>query len=174
LADSRIIKGENSVATPAIYRSSIIRGRAYLFTLFTALFLHSDILHLIFNMWMLLIFGRNVECSLGHVRFVVFMLRAVSVGSCSISPLIRNPSWPCVEASGALAGVMGAYIAVHPLNKIKVWVVFVLEIPAYLIICHWFVLQYILGFLTLKTDALGGGIPFWNYLGGFAAGIVIV
>jgi membrane associated rhomboid family serine protease len=146
-------------------------------TLFTSMFLHGDVWHLIGNMWFLLIFGRNVECAMSHGRFLAFY---VACGlAAGIAHVLSNlhSIIPCLGASGAISGIMGAYISIHPLNKIKVWFglwLGVFEIPAIVIIGIWFVLQYVSAFVGLEDEAYRDNVAYWAHLGGFCAGFAIL
>ena len=146
-------------------------------TLLTSMFMHGGILHLIGNMWFLLVFGRNVECAMNHGRFLAFY---TACGVCAGLAHVFSDAHsivPCLGASGAISGVMGAYISIHPLNKIKVWFgwwIGVIDIPALVVIGVWFVLQYFSAFLALEDESLNDGVAYWNHLGGFSAGFVII
>jgi membrane associated rhomboid family serine protease len=146
-------------------------------TLITSMFLHGSVMHLIGNMWFLLVFGRNVECALNHGRFLVFFLVCGVVGG--LAQVASDPKSviPCIGASGAISGVLGAYVAIHPLNKIKCWFGFwfgVIEVPALVVIGVWFLLQYLCAFITLEHPELHAGIAYWDHLGGFVAGIAFI
>ena len=147
-------------------------------TLLTSMFLHADVFHLIGNMWFLLVFGRNVECAMNHGRFLAFY---VACGVCAgLAHVASEPHsiLPCLGASGAISGVMGAYISIHPLNTIRIWmgwILGVIELPALVVIGVWFLLNYLSAFLALDDDGYGGGgVAYWAHLGGFAAGFVIL
>jgi membrane associated rhomboid family serine protease len=147
-------------------------------TLFTSMFMHGDVFHLIGNMWFLLIFGRNVECAMSHGRFLAFYTACGIAAGLSHVFSDMHSIIPCLGASGAISGVMGAYVSIHPLNKIKVWLgwlIGVLEVPAIIIIGIWFVLQYISAMVELDDERFGGGgVAYWAHLGGFAAGFAIL
>jgi membrane associated rhomboid family serine protease len=147
-------------------------------TLLTSMFLHGDWMHLIGNMWFLAIFGRNVESAWNHGRFLLFYLTCGVVGG--LCQVFSDPSSvvPCLGASGAISGVMGAYVAVYPLNKVKLWFgwyIGVVEVPALVVIGIWFLWQYISVFVDMEMGQhLLGGVAYWDHLGGFAAGLVLV
>lgn len=144
---------------------------------FTSMFLHGGWLHLIGNMWFLWIFGDNVEDTLGHFRYAVFYLvcgLAAGLTHYYLSPLSPVPT---IGASGAIAGVLGAYLIRYPGARVVTLVPLgfflqVMELPAWLMLGLWFLVQAIGGFLTL--GATGGGVAWWAHVGGFAAGIVLV
>jgi membrane associated rhomboid family serine protease len=146
-------------------------------TLLTSMFMHADVFHLIGNMWFLLVFGRNVECAMNHGRFLAFYTACGVIAGLSHVASDAHSIIPCLGASGAISGIMGAYVSIHPLNKIKVWFgwwIGVIEIPALAVIGAWFVLQYFSAFLALEDESLNDGVAYWDHLGGFAAGFVII
>ncbi len=146
-------------------------------TLLTSMFMHGDIFHLIGNMWFLLIFGRNVECAMNHGRFLAFY---TACGICAgLSHVAADPHSiiPCLGASGAISGVMGAYISIHPLNSIKIWFgwfIGIVEVPALIVIGVWFLLQYLSAFMSFDDDSVSDGVAYWAHLGGFVAGFIII
>ena len=145
-------------------------------TLLTSMCMHGDVFHLIGNMWFLLVFGRNVECAMNHGRFLAFYVACGVVAG--LAHVFSDPHSiiPCLGASGAISGIMGAYISIHPLNKIKVWFgwwIGVIDIPALVVIGVWFVLQYFSAFLGLEDESLNDGVAYWAHLGGFSAGFII-
>jgi membrane associated rhomboid family serine protease len=146
-------------------------------TLFTSMFMHGNLFHLISNMWFLAIFGRNVECAMNHGRFLAFYAACgVFAGLCHVASEPHSIV-PCLGASGAIAGVMGAYISIHPLNRIKIWLGWlfgVIEVPALVVIGIWFLLNYVSAVLTMDEESGHGGVAYWSHLGGFVAGFVIL
>jgi membrane associated rhomboid family serine protease len=157
--------------TQDIYRDSYV-------TLFTSMFLHGGFLHIAFNMWSLHIFGDNVEDALGHVRYLVFYLLT---GLCAAgAQILVDPAStvPMVGASGAISGVLGAYLRLYPRARIVTLIpVFVLllmrELPAVLFIVIWFLLQLFGGIGSLGITG-GGGIAFFAHIGGFLGGLALV
>jgi membrane associated rhomboid family serine protease len=145
-------------------------------TLLTNIFMHGDLFHLIGNMWFLLVFGRNVECAMGHGRFLAFYLACgVCAGLAHVFSDIHS-ILPCLGASGAISGIMGAYVSIHPLNKVKIWFgiwIGVIEVPAIIVIGLWFLLQYLSAFWELE-DGISDGVAYWAHLGGFTAGFIIL
>ncbi len=146
-------------------------------TLFTSMFLHGSWMHLIGNLWFLWIFGNNVEDSMGHGRYLVFYLLCglaaalTHVGYEASSPL------PMVGASGAISGVMGAYLLLYP--RVRVYTLFILlvfirifPLPAWFFLGYWFLLQ--LASSTAAVEGGGGGVAFLAHVGGFVAGMVLV
>jgi membrane associated rhomboid family serine protease len=141
-------------------------------TLFTSMFLHGDVMHLLGNMLFLYIFGDNVEDALGHVRYFFFYM-LTGLGAALLHILLNATSpYPMVGASGAVSGLLGAYIILFPHARVLTLVIFffitLVEIPAYWFIAIWFGLQLLGG--------LGGsrGIAFWAHVGGFLAGLGFV
>ncbi len=145
----------------------------------TSMFLHGGWLHLVGNMWYLWIFGDNVEDRMGHVRFLLFYLAAGLVAG--LLHVFFNPASrvPTVGASGAIAGVLGAYLVAFPRARIITLVPFfpffqVMALPAVLMLGLWFVYQFFSGALSLAWSAAGGGgVAWWAHVGGFAFGAVV-
>ena len=147
--------------------------------LFTSQFLHAGWLHVVVNMWTLAIFGRAVEGRMGAARFAVFYLVCGALSG--LAHVWSGPlsTVPAVGASGAIAGVMGAYVALFP--RARLLMVFpilfyplLLTIPAALYVAYWFFLQLYSGTLALANPEAGGGVAWWAHVGGFLAGILLV
>ena len=147
-------------------------------TLITSMFLHGGWMHFIGNMWYLWIFGDNVEDRLGHGRFLVFYLAcgiAAALGQVAADPISTLPT---IGASGAIAGVMGAYFVLYPQSRVLtvVFLVFFLdmiEIPAIFFLGIWFVKEIFNGVGSLGARAMSGGVAFWAHVVGFAAGALV-
>lgn len=155
-------------------RCEIAPGTAY-YTLLTSVFLHGGWFHLIGNMWFLWVFGNNVEDAMGHTRFIVFYLVCGLVAALSQTYADPNSAVPLVGASGAISGVMGAYLLLYPRVRVHmlVWLGFfvtTVAVPAYLMLVYWALLQ-LLGGLG-RTG--GGGIAFMAHVGGFVAGLALI
>jgi membrane associated rhomboid family serine protease len=147
--------------------------------LVSSLFLHGSTLHLVSNMWFLYIFGDNVEDILGHGRYLLFYL-VCGVGA-NLIYLAFTPfsSLPLVGASGAIAGVMGAYFSLFPGARIftlflLIFIPIFLELPAYLFLGLWFLLQFLYGTYSSLNIIKGGGVAWWAHTGGFVVGIVLL
>jgi membrane associated rhomboid family serine protease len=145
-------------------------------TLFTSMFLHGGWLHLIGNMWFLWIFGNNIEDSMGHVRFLLFYTLTGLVAGGAHVWFLPDSTIPTVGASGAISGVMGAYLILYPRVRVQTLLLIIIfvriiPIPAWLILLYWFVLQIFLG---AAQDVEQGGIAFWAHIGGFVAGVAAV
>jgi membrane associated rhomboid family serine protease len=149
-------------------------------TLFTAMFLHGSWMHLIGNMAFLKLFGDNVEDAMGHWSYLFFYLLS-GLGAAAVQVLIEPTSTiPMIGASGAIAGVMGAYIALFPQSLIRIPLgqgitSRVLAVPAYVLIVLWFLQQLVNGIASLGANAsYTGGVAFWAHVGGFVAGALLV
>src|SRR3954467_9377458 len=148
--------------------------------LLTSMFLHASWLHLIGNMWALWIFGDNIEDYLGHFSYLIFYLISGLAASLLHVVINANSTVPSVGASGAIAGVMGAYFLLFPsarvLTLVPFFVVFFTWLPAGLVLGYWFVVQFLSGTAGVISTAArtGGGVAFWAHVGGFAAGAALV
>jgi membrane associated rhomboid family serine protease len=145
------------------------------FPFFTSIFLHGGWLHLLGNMLFLYIFGDNVEGALGHVRYLVFYLACGLAASLTHFALNSSSPMPTVGASGAIAGVLGAYFLLFPRARIVTLVpIFyflqIIEIPAFVFLGFWFLLQFLSGSAALFSSQTSGGIAWWAHIGGFVAG----
>jgi membrane associated rhomboid family serine protease len=155
----------------------VVTDEASWHALFTSMFMHGGWMHLIGNMWFLWIFGNNVEDSMGHVRFVVFYLLC-GLAAAGLQIVSRPDSAiPMVGASGAIGGVMGAYVFLYPrvhvhLLLILGFYVTTVAVPAIFMLGYWFVIQLLGGFTSL--GAKGGGVAFWAHVGGFVAGVALI
>jgi|UniRef100_A0A7C3UX35 hypothetical protein len=146
--------------------------------IFTSMFLHGGWLHLLGNMWTLFIFGDNVEDTLGHGKFLLLYLLS-GVAAC-FAQLFSSPASPVpmVGASGAIAGVMGAYFSLFPaarvLTLIPIFFFVIVEVPAYVFLGVWFLLQFFSGTFSLLGARADIGVAFWAHVGGFAAGFLLL
>jgi membrane associated rhomboid family serine protease len=146
----------------------------------TSMFLHAGWLHVIFNMWFLWIFGRNLEDALGHFPYLVFYLTCGVAAALAQTASDPGSMIPTVGASGAIAGVMGGYFVLYPRARVLMLVpfffVFFLWLPAWVVLGYWFVLQFLSGVGTslVASDAQSGGVAFWAHVGGFLAGVLLV
>jgi membrane associated rhomboid family serine protease len=147
-------------------------------TIFTSMFLHGGWLHIISNMWVLFIFGDNVEDRMGHARYLVFYLLG-GIAAALMETFIRpHSNAPMIGASGAIAGVLGAYLVLYPLARVAslvpiLFIFTIIEIPAVIFLLFWLVLQLFSGWLALGGSS-GSGIAWWAHVGGFAFGMVTV
>ena len=148
---------------------------------FSSMFLHANLIHLLSNMWMLWIFGDNVEDCMGHGRYLLFFLLC---GAASVAAqVIAHPqsTIPMIGASGAISGVLGAYFLTYPhariLTLLPIFIlIYLIELPAYFFLGFWFILQFVQGSLySMNAEKMvGGGVAWWAHVGGFAAGIVLL
>ena len=140
-------------------------------TILTSMFMHGGWMHLIGNMWFMWVFGNNVEDSMGHVRFVVFYLLCGALAS--VAHIITDPASvvPTVGASGAISGIMGAYLVLYPRVRVHTFLFYaVIALPAWVLLVEWLVIQVVSGFGTMGVE--GGGVAFWAHVGGFVAGVI--
>ncbi len=147
---------------------------------FTSMFLHGNLLHLVSNMWFLWIFGDNVEDRMGHGRYLAFYLFCGIVAVFAQALLLPTSRAPMVGASGAIAGVLGAYLLLYPaariLTLLPIFILFYLvEIPAYFFLGFWFLLQFLQGSTILLNSgqAPQGGVAWWAHIGGFGTGVLL-
>ena len=144
----------------------------------TAMFLHASWGHVIGNMWFLWIFGDNVEDHLGHFKYLVFYLLSGVAASFTHILLNADSRIPSVGASGAIAGVLGAYFILYPRARVLTWFppFFLFYLPAWLMLGYWFVIQFVSGAATAiaETHQTTGGVAFWAHVGGFVAGILMI
>jgi len=166
--------------TALIRGSHAVNAEIAFIPVLTSMFMHASWLHLISNMWVLYIFGDNIEDHLGHFGYLVFYLLsgiAATLVHTFFNPLSHIPS---VGASGAIAGVMGAYFVLFPSARVLTLVpflfVFFLWLPAWIVLGYWFVVQFLSGAATsiAYSSQTGGGIAFWAHVGGFAAGVLMI
>src|SRR5690554_598129 len=166
------------VLAPEILSLQGDRGARFI-PFISSMFLHGNWSHLISNMWALWLFGDNIEDRLGSFRFLVFYLfSGIAAG---VIHILANPSGqvPAIGASGAVAGVMGAYFLLYPTAKIITLVpVFFfplfLNIPALLYLGGWFLMQIMQGTISFFGPGAAGGIAWWAHVGGFLAGLLVI
>jgi len=146
----------------------------------TAMFVHGGLAHLGGNMLFLWIFGDNVEDRLGHGRFIAFYLMCGFAAAIAQTALNPNSLVPMVGASGAIAGVMGAYLVLYPHSRVLMlfpFPVFLFELPAVVFLAIWFLVQFLNGINQLpifERNAISGGVAFWAHVMGFVAGLILV
>ena len=157
-----------------------VQPAAALLPMFTSMFLHGSWLHVIGNMWFLWIFGDNIEDHLGHFKYLVFYL--LSGLGAAVAHILLNPfsRIPTVGASGAIAGVLGAYFLLYPkarvLTLVPLFFLFFWWLPAWIFLGYWFVLQFFSGALSSidVSSRATGGVAFWAHVGGFVVGIILI
>lgn len=156
-------------------------------SLFTSMFMHADILHLLGNMIYLWVFGDNIEDAFGHIKYLIFYLfgglfasfihiysTLLSLCAKPIPYVISELSTPAVGASGAISAVLGAYMLIHPNARIRTlvfyfFIITVVSVPAYYYLGFWFIYQLIMGIISLT--GLSSGVAFWAHIGGFVFGM---
>jgi membrane associated rhomboid family serine protease len=145
------------------------------------MFLHGSWMHVIGNMWYLWIFGDNVEDRLGHGRFIVFYLLCGSIAAFGQIAMDPTSTLPTIGASGAIAGVMGAYFVLYPRSRVLtlVTIIFlweIVEVPAILLLGFWFLMQlFSAGAIAVTANTSGGGgVAFMAHVAGFVAGMIAV
>ncbi len=146
-------------------------------TLVSSMFLHGGWMHLIGNMLYLWIFGNNIEDVMGHVKFIVFYMACGILAALSHALIDTNSTVPMVGASGAISGVLGAYLLLFPRAQVLVLIPLgfftrMMYIPAWIVLGLWFVLQVLSGGMSLGRE--GGGVAFFAHIGGFVAGIGLI
>ncbi len=151
-------------------------------TIFSSMFLHGGWFHLLSNMWALYLFGDNVEDRMGHLRYLVFYLLTGAVAS--LTHIFFNPTShiPTVGASGAISGVLGAYLVLFPTARVVAlmpgfFLPWFVEVPALIYLGMWFLSQLFNGLFALAApDVIGtyGGVAWWAHVGGFVAGLLLV
>jgi membrane associated rhomboid family serine protease len=168
----RVLPGTSLPLSPG---EVCVLGERHWYAPVTSMFLNGGWLHLIGNMWFLWVFGNNVEDSMGHGRYLAFYLLCGLAAAATQTLVSPSSIVPMVGASGAISGVMGAYVILYPRVRVHMVVflfVFVTRIvvPAYLMLGYWFLLQLIGG-----SAAQGeGGVAFWAHVGGFVAGAALI
>jgi len=165
-----VLWGENSLPPEIVLVSAEL-------SIVTSMFLHGSWMHLGGNMLYLWIFGNNVEDAMGHVRFAIFYLACGAAAALAQAAQDPFSTIPMIGASGAIGGILGAYLLLHPHARILVVVPFgfliPLRIPAFIVLGAWFVFQFIATASSTGDDG-GGGVAYWAHIGGFAAGLVLV
>lgn len=153
---------------------------ANLLTIFTSMFLHGSLLHIVGNLWFLWIFGDNIEDYVGHFPYLIFYLLCGVVAALTdiaIDPLSQMPT---IGASGAIAGIMGAYIILYPRARVQTLVILIVFItfwwlPAWVFLGYWFLIQFIFTSVTATAaNHQTGGVAFAAHVGGFVAGLVMI
>ena len=154
-----------------------VDGQGSWTTTITSMFMHGGWMHIVGNMWFLWIFGNNVEDAMGPFRFAIFyVLCGLAAAAAQIVVDASSPI-PMVGASGAIGGIMGAYIVLYPRVHVHMFVFLgfyatTLAVPAVAMLGYWILLQLLGGFSSIGTQ--GGGVAFWAHVGGFVAGAVLI
>jgi membrane associated rhomboid family serine protease len=171
IVEMRTTEGPRQVFVPGLRATPI---PVYL-TIFTAMFMHGGIAHLLGNMWFLWIFGDNIEDNLGRFRYLLFYLLCGVIASLVHVALSRSGSAsliPCLGASGAISAVMGAYLVLHPRRLVTVLLLRVVtQVPGYIAVGVWFLFQLISGLSLL--GGMDSGVAYGAHIGGFVAGAAL-
>ncbi len=165
-----------ALASFGLVPAQAAQGRVLPF--FTSMFMHGGWFHLIGNMWYLWIFGDNVEDRLGPVKFVAFYITCGLVGNFSHFLANTSSAVPAVGASGAIAGVLGAYVVSYPMARILVVIplflfLHLMTVPALVVVGFWFIVQLASGAFSLSHSGVYGGVAWWAHIGGFIGGIAV-
>lgn len=147
----------------------------YSFSIFTSMFIHAGWFHFLSNMWILFIFGDNVEDRMGSLSFLIFYLLSGLAAALLQTLLFANSNIPVLGASGAIAGVLGAYIFLYPAARVVTLVPLffffsLINVPAMIYLGFWFISQLFSGLASI--GAAGGGVAWWAHIGGFLVGLV--
>jgi len=169
-----------------VYKFSVIPVQLYkgsgtfrYFTLMTSIFFHASFLHLAGNMLYLWIFGNNIEDTMGKTKFLIFFLTCGIIGSLGHAMLNPNSQIPTIGASGAISGILAAYLLLYPKVKIITIVpifffIKVIKLPAFFFLGFWIFLQLLYGIPTLTYKSAHGGVAWFGHIGGFLAGFILL
>jgi membrane associated rhomboid family serine protease len=162
-----------------ILHYGIVPDRFHYSSILTSMFIHGGFLHIAGNMWFLWVFGRGVEDLLGHAKYL-FLYFACGIAAAVLFVLVNsNSTAPTIGASGAIAGVMGAYLIKFPRAHIVTLVFIVIfittvDIPAFFLLLYWFAIQFFSGVGSVGDSASSGGVAWFAHVGGFVAGMLLV
>jgi membrane associated rhomboid family serine protease len=162
-----------------IAQYGLVPANFHVSAIFTSMFLHGGWLHVLGNMWFLWIFGDNIEDILGHEKYLLFYLLCGTAAAVTQTFFSGDSRVPMVGASGAIAGVMGAYMVKFPHSRIVTLIFFIfitfIDVPAWLMLIYWFAVQFFSGIGSIGySTASQGGTAFFAHIGGFLAGIVLI
>jgi membrane associated rhomboid family serine protease len=162
-----------------VFAFGLVPERFHVLNLFTSMFLHGGWLHLIGNMMFLWVLGDNIEDILGHTQFLLFYVASGLAAGLAQYAVYPDSRVPMIGASGAIAGVMGAYLIKFPHARIEMvfWLIIVFfgEVPAWLMLIYWFGLQFLNGVgSVVQMHANSGGTAWFAHIGGFVAGMVLI
>ncbi len=147
-------------------------------TAFSSMFMHGGFMHFAGNMIYLWVFGDNIEDRLGHVKYLLFYLGAGLAATWTHVTFNSDSQIPLIGASGAISGVLGAYLLTYPYSRIRTLIIFYfitfIRIPAVFLLGFWFVKQLFDGVGSLGVGSQGGGVAFWAHIGGFAGGLLFM
>ena len=157
---------------------ALLNNPTPLVTLVTHMFLHGGWVHFLSNMWILFIFGDNVEARMGHGRYLIFYLLGGVIAGITQAVIAPSSNIPAIGASGAIAGVLGAYLVLFPHSRVVTLVpifffFWFIDIPAIFYLGFWFISQLFSGLMSLPTAGLVGGVAWWAHIGGFVYGVFL-
>ncbi len=162
-----------------IEQYALIPDRLHLSALVTSMFLHGGWLHLIGNMWFLWVFGSHIEDAIGWAKFLMlYLLCGIAAAIVQVFAMAGSPE-PTIGASGAIAGIMGAFLLLYPRVRIVTLVILVIfittvDLPAAIMLIYWFAIQLLSGLASFESFSTAGGIAWFAHVGGFLAGILFV
>jgi len=147
--------------------------------IFTSMFIHGSFIHLIGNMWFLWIFGNNIEDYLGRIYFIIFYFICGITSALTQVFININSTIPVIGASGAIAGVLGAYLVLYPRAKVNTIIIFgffirMIRIPAVIVLSFWFIYQFLYGVSSLAKSSGEGGTAWFAHIGGFIGGFLLI
>lgn len=153
---------------------------ANVLTVLTSMFMHGGVFHVLGNMWFLWIFGDNIEDHLGHFSYLIFYLICGIAAALTDIALTPSSSVPLIGASGAIAGIMGAYIVLYPRARVQTLVILIVFftvwwLPAWVFLGYWFLIQFIAtSVVATSAHHQTGGVAFAAHVGGFVAGLILI
>jgi membrane associated rhomboid family serine protease len=186
---AEILSGQDVVTAPSV-REISVQGQTMAMevpgleptpipvwlTLLTAIFMHGSIMHLAGNMWFLWIFGDNVEDDMGHAKYLLFYLATGVLASLAFVALNSSGEaslTPCLGASGAISGVLGGYLVLHPSRRVSVMMLrMIVDVPGYVAVGIWFLFQVVSGLFD-QSGGGGGGVAYSAHVAGFVAGMLL-
>jgi membrane associated rhomboid family serine protease len=152
---------------------------ANLLTVLTSMFMHGDIFHILGNLWFLWIFGDNIEDRVGHFPYLIFYLICGIAAALTDIALTPTSRVPLIGASGAIAGIMGAYVLLYPRARVLTLVVLIVFftfwwLPAWVFLGYWFLIQFFMTSIMASSAHQTGGVAFAAHVGGFVAGLILI
>jgi len=168
---------EPESAIAFFYSYGFIPAKFKISSLITSMFIHGGLFHILGNMWFLWLFGDNVESVLGHIKYFIFYM-ACGIGATLVQFFISSSSQiPIVGASGAISGILGAYMIQFPKSRVHILIIFffitTIAVPAQIVLGLWFLMQLTNGLGTLGMDTTGG-VAWFAHVGGFIFGVVLL
>jgi membrane associated rhomboid family serine protease len=180
---NQFINGNSLVPCEYTHQCTLYPGTPTPFwlTLVTSMFLHAGWAHILGNMLFLWVFGGHIECSMGHLRYLVFYLLCGLGASALEIATSAGSNTPGLGASGAISGVLAAYLLLYPTSTVGTllpisWILIPVRLPAWVLIVGWFLLQLVSGIASLSPDAgaAAGGVAYWAHVGGFVTGAALI